>query len=107
MCGFDTVSPIWSCGPFAGKKDCVVHFLPIEDSEYHKKELVKYQEYVKSFFEVKIETKDLVGQKHHYPVFIQNEKADVSEILSFQDWLQIGSPEKFNSYERLNPNEKH
>lgn len=30
MCGFDMVTGVWSCGPFKGKKDLCVRFLPEE-----------------------------------------------------------------------------
>ena len=42
VCGFDTCSEIWGCGVFEGKKDLVVHFLPISSSEYQQEEYLKY-----------------------------------------------------------------
>jgi len=34
ICGFDRMSEVWACGPFDGKKDCVIHFLPTEHKYY-------------------------------------------------------------------------
>ena len=48
ICGFDKISEVWACGPFQGKKDCVVHFIDMK-SDYREAKLKKYENYVKEF----------------------------------------------------------
>lgn len=47
ICGFDKISEVWGCGPFHGKKDVVVHFIPMDD-EYNQKRLKFYETYVQN-----------------------------------------------------------
>lgn len=47
ICGFDKISETWGCGPFHGKKDCVMHFLPLTD-DYIKSKLKGYRTYVEN-----------------------------------------------------------
>lgn len=44
ICGFDKISEVWGCGPFHGKKDVVVNFLPEVPYIDQKKE--QYAKYV-------------------------------------------------------------
>lgn len=44
ICGFDKISETWGCGPFHGKKDCVVHFFPKDP--YFERKKKDYQIYV-------------------------------------------------------------
>ncbi len=66
ICGFDRMSEIWGCGPFAGKKDCVIHFVPHE-LEYYDNKKEKYKNYLNNCL---------------------NKDTDVSSIQSFDDWCK-------------------
>ena len=84
ICGFDKMSEIWSCGPFKGKKDCVIHFIPFEDKYYQEKRK-KYFEYVKGFMESEI--KEVEG----YPdmrITQLNEREDkpIETLQAFESW---------------------
>lgn len=62
VCGFDRASKIWGCGPFHGKKDIVVSFIP--NNEY-------------------TDTK-----KQQYKFYVENKlnKGEVDTIQNFEDW---------------------
>jgi len=68
ICGFDRISEIWSCGPFTGKKDCVVNFTPM-GNEWHKEQLKQYEEYVKRILRLN----------------------KISKMKSYNDWIKTGS----------------
>jgi DNA-directed RNA polymerase subunit RPC12/RpoP len=64
ICGFDKMSEIWACGPFHGKKDCVVSFTPVSElMEYMERKTKSYLNYVQG----KVNKKD-------------------SDIQNFTDW---------------------
>jgi len=46
LCGFDRQSEVWSCGPFAGKRDSCFTFINEKDDS---KSLEKYKSYVEWF----------------------------------------------------------
>ena len=84
ICGFDDISQIWACGPFRGKKDCVIKFMPIDDNDYYQEKLKDYEEYVKGFFDSEIKELKTCG------VRIVNTKAKrkLTELKSFHDFVQ-------------------
>lgn len=65
ICGFDRISEIWGCGPFKGKKDCVIHFIPT-NHEYYIRKKVDYERYVKGF--------------------LYSKKNDILLLQSFDQW---------------------
>jgi hypothetical protein len=89
ICGFDHMSEVWACGPFSGKKDCVVHFIPTDD-EYYQQKSKEYAKYVQDFF--KAETKTLhdgVGPFNVTDMKVRDGK-DLGQLKSFRDWLATG-----------------
>jgi hypothetical protein len=89
ICGFDHISQTWGCGPFAGKKDCVIHFLPT-DEDYYEQKAKEYAEYVKNFFSIKVKTlKSGVGEFHVADSEVSKER-DITKVKSFADWLDTG-----------------
>ena len=87
ICGFDKMSEVWACGVYKGKKDCVISFMPMNDGWY-KEQLVKYGEYVKSFFDINVKkVKTPVRQCHTGEM---NSREKIKELKSFRDWLQTG-----------------
>lgn len=66
ICGFDRMSEIWGCGPFKGKKDCVIHFVD-NDNEYHQGKEKKYRNYIENFI---------------------NLNKPMSEMQSYDDWTR-------------------
>lgn len=90
ICGFDKMSEIWGCGPFDGKKDCVIQFIDIND-DYYKEQLEGYKNYVKGFT---LKTmKELKTGAITLPYAQITIKDQVKELKSFQDWMQTGSME--------------
>ncbi len=67
ICGFDRISEIWGCGPFTGKKDCVIHFRP-DSLEYYVTKKKEYRKYVENF--------------------LNKKENDVSSMQSFDDWVK-------------------
>jgi len=88
ICGFDKISEIWSCGPFTGKKDCVVSFLPIETDDWHKEQLKKYEKYAKNFFNAEI--KEIKTGATSFNVSELHCRKDISKLKSFADWIIHG-----------------
>ena len=88
ICGFDRISEIWACGPFTGKKDCVVHFIPNEE-EYYKNKIKGYEKYVKSFFNTKVKEVDVLGKdKEHFGEIVSKENKPIMSLQSFDDWVR-------------------
>jgi hypothetical protein len=81
ICGFDKISEIWGCGPFEGKKDCVIHFVPYKE-EYYQHKIKEYEKYVESFFSSDYEK---IGDEVHSFVIV-NKNKDLKELKSFTDW---------------------
>lgn len=85
ICGFDKISEIWQCGPFKGKKDCVVSFLPIDD-EYYQEKLKKYGEYVRGFIETEI--KKLENGAGEFNMTEIKFRKHLYELKSFNEWIE-------------------
>lgn len=62
ICGFDKISEVWGCGPFEGKKDVVIHFIP--NNEYIESKKKQYGYYIKE----------------------KLNKGEVDSIKNFVDW---------------------
>lgn len=88
ICGFDRMSEVWGCGPFAGKKDCVVHFMPL-DEPYYVEARKRYEAYVKKFFEAKAheDGHPLTKEKMIWASLDVNEKKDITALKSFDTWV--------------------
>lgn len=66
ICGFDSMSEVWACGPFQGKRDCVINFMDLDNKYYSSKE-DKYKNYVQN---------------------ILNGKCPIQQMQSFTDWAR-------------------
>lgn len=84
ICGFDKMSEVWACGPFSGKKDCVIHFLP-NDTKYHQRKSKEYSEYVKDFFSA--ESHEIIVGAETIRVGTVENKRDLSKLKNYNDWL--------------------
>ena len=51
ICGFDKISEIWGCGPFQGKKDVVISFLP--EGDYFEEKKKRYASYIENKYNKK------------------------------------------------------
>jgi hypothetical protein len=82
ICGYDRLEGSWACGVFDGKRDCVVHFIPV--SEYTEEQKKRYAEYVESFF-----TTRNVHPQGIQPFNIVEPKKDVDfgQLKNFNDWF--------------------
>ena len=88
ICGFDRMSEIWGCGPFQGKKDCVVHFTPVSE-QYYQDKMKRYQEYVLSFFDKTAHKVDLGNNDSIYvPDIKLKEDKHIGSMQSFDDWCR-------------------
>jgi hypothetical protein len=86
ICGFDKMSEIWQCGPFTGKKDCVIHFRPLDD-DWYKEQLEKYDKYVQNFYT--IESKEITRPNSKKFIHNKIEKTrDLSKLKSFNEWVE-------------------
>ena len=86
ICGFDDISAIWACGPFRGKKDCVIKFMPIDDNNYYQEKMKDYKEYVKGFFCTEI--KHVKTRVEKIPYVEIKTKRELTELKSFHDFVQ-------------------
>lgn len=86
ICGFDDISQTWGCGPFRGKKDCVIKFMPIDDNDYYQKKLKDYEEYVKGFF--KSEIKEVKTGIDKFSFVKTKARRELTELKSFHDFVQ-------------------
>lgn len=82
ICGFDRISEVWPCGPFEGKKDCVVSFNTTEDP-YSIQKIGEYEEYVKEFFSNVIKDSKVKG----FQLIKSTTIKDLTKLKSFNDWL--------------------
>lgn len=88
ICGFDRMSEVWGCGPYEGKKDCVVHFMPLED-KYYKEARKRYTEYVKKFFESEIKEVQTGKELMRYSEIQERENKDITSLKSFDNWVRM------------------
>lgn len=87
ICGFDRMSEIWGCGPFQGKKDCVVHFTPTTD-KYYQDRMKRYQEYVLSFFDKNAHKVEFGREEMYVPDIKLREDKPIDTMQSFDDWCR-------------------
>ena len=86
ICGFDRISQTWGCGPFAGKKDCVIHFIP-DNEKYYKEKRKQYAEYVKNFFNGKISKIETGIETMNIAEIKCKENKDITSLQSFDHWV--------------------
>lgn len=82
ICGFDRISEVWACGPFHGKKDCVVSFNTI-DTDYDKQRIQEYDNYVREFFSNVIKDSKVKG----FQLIKSTTIKDITKLKSFNDWV--------------------
>lgn len=87
ICGFDRISEVWGCGPFQGKKDCVVHFTPTKD-QYYQDRMKRYQEYVLSFFHKTAHKVSFGPEEIYVPDIKLAEGKPIDTMQSFDDWCR-------------------
>ncbi len=86
LCGFDTMSEVWGCGVFKGKKDTVINFLPeFKDNDYIKTKMSEYDEYVRRFFEIHVKL-GTTG-KDNFQYATMNTIRSLTELKSFNDFV--------------------
>jgi len=90
ICGFDKQEGPWACGPYRGKFDCVLHFMPVEDKgdKYYQQKIKDYEQYVGDFFTAQIKNVEVNGVKKWDYAHTQIIK-DVTKLLNFRDYCAM------------------
>jgi len=89
ICGFDRQSPVWACGPFAGKKDTVFYFMPTDD-EWFAEKAKQYADYVQNYFKADVKEIKTGCETMQYAQVKKDETKDFTKLKSFADWLNTG-----------------